>query len=149
MIHCVFLSPICWMMFIENFFDHPWWIHTEINLDVCKHSLFLSLLCYLSISHWSQPTTFNHSPSFSSSPSILAAFVSAVSGGASSLHPPVLPTECGGQRGADQIVWGVSWSGERSQALPHAAPRTARNADAQDQTETFCWYTHSHAQRHR
>lgn len=120
------------MMFIENFFHYPWWFPLEINLH------FFILASVALFKHQS----FNQNPSLSSSSSLSvpAAFVGAVSDGASSLHPPVLPAECCGQRGADQIVWGVSGPGERSQALPHAASRTARNADAQDQAETFCWY---------
>lgn len=76
--------------------------------------------------------------------SLLSAFVGAVSGGASSLHPPVLSAERSGQRGADQIFRGVSRSGERSQALPHAASRTARDADAEDPPQTFCRYVRTH-----
>lgn len=63
---------------------------------------------------------------------IFPDFVRAVGGGASPLHPPVLPAERCGQRGADQVVGGVPRSGERGQALPHAAPRAARDADDQD-----------------
>lgn len=45
---------------------------------------------------------------FPSSLSVFSAFVRAVGSGASSLHPPVVLTERGGQRGADQIVGGMS-----------------------------------------
>lgn len=81
---------------------------------------------------------FNHSLPFPSL-SVSSDFVRSAGGGASSLHPPVLPAERGGQRGVDQIVGGVSRPGQRGQALSHAAARTARDADAQDPAAALCW----------
>lgn len=45
------------------------------------------------------------------------------------LHPPQLSAQRGGQRGTDQVVRSVSGPGQRSQTLPHAAPRPPGDAD--------------------
>lgn len=112
---------------------------------------FCPLLC-LSITYWLQPSTSNPSLSLFFPPSHLLVFsesVGAAGSSASPLHPPILPAERGGQRGADQVVGGVSRSGQRGQAISHAAPRTTRDADNQDPTEALCWYKQiTHKQRY-
>lgn len=105
------------------------------NLETVMHkanSRFLLFSLFLLISFFLSSV---------SSPSVLfPACVRAVGGCTASVHPSQLPAERGGQRGADQIFRGLQGPGERSQALPHAATRPPRDADAQNSPATVCRY---------
>ena len=68
----------------------------------------------------------------------LSALVRVTGRGASALHPPQLPAECGGQRGAHQVLRGLPRPGQRGQALPHAAARAPGDADATHQAPAVC-----------